>query len=60
MSSLLYGERMKNPKVIECCGEKLELTDSLTNECDECGRLYNAFGQSLRPPEEWEETWDED
>jgi len=37
------------------CGETVVL-DSFTVECPNCGKLYNAFGQELRPREEWEET----
>lgn len=49
------------PAVMLCfCGESLELADSLTNYCDECGRAYNSSGQSLRPPDEWEERYDDD
>ena len=32
----------------ECCGCDVELADSLTNECEKCGALYNGFGQRLR------------
>lgn len=35
------------------CGEKVYLTTN-TNECDECGCLYNAFGQQLADPSEWD------
>lgn len=28
---------------------------SFTNECDKCGQLYNAFGQELAPPNQWDE-----
>lgn len=49
-----------NPGRIRCasCGEPhcLQRGDS---QCD-CGQLYNACGQMLRPREEWEEPWDED
>lgn len=46
-----------NGRVGRCsCGELVTL-GSFTNECDNCGRLYNNFGQSLRPASEWEEDW---
>ena len=37
-------------QVIKCerCGCDVELADSLTNECEKCGALYNGFGQRLR------------
>lgn len=39
----------------ECyCGGTVQLLFD-TNECFNCGRLYNSVGQQLRPPEEWEE-----
>lgn len=25
-------------------------------ECD-CGQMYNAFGQMLRPPDDWDDDW---
>ena len=42
--------RMRYPyTIIKCerCGHELELADSLTNECEHCGALYNGFGQRL-------------
>lgn len=49
---------VREPKVIECkCGEKIELDSSWANECDNCGREYNGFGQLLAPRSQWgEET----
>ena len=35
------------------CGEKVYL-GGFTNECCECGKLYNGFGQELAPIEEWD------
>lgn len=36
-------------KIIKCerCGEDVELSDALTNNCPHCGSLYNGFGQKL-------------
>ena len=31
----------------ECCGKEVQLSDSLTNICENCGALYNGFGQKL-------------
>lgn len=41
---------LRNPFTIncECCGKELWITDPLTNECDNCGALYNGFGQRLK------------
>lgn len=36
------------------CGESIDLIDD-TNECENCGLLFNAFGQELRPLDEWED-----
>lgn len=38
------------------CGEKVILEDQYYGacQCPNCGRWYNLFGQSLLPPEEWE------
>ena len=42
--------RLRNIFTIKCerCGAELWITDALTNECDQCGALYNGFGQRLR------------
>jgi hypothetical protein len=46
----------REPKVIVCCGDKLELPD-FTNTCPHCGSDYNWSGQLLAPREQWgEET----
>ncbi len=38
------------------CGEEVELYDQYMGacECPKCGRWYNLFGQSLLPPDQWE------
>ena len=42
--------------VICSCGERIYLPKGLgVEECWECGKLYNAFGQELASPEEWDE-----
>ena len=42
---------------IKCgCGDTVELTD-FTNECENCGTLYNKFGQKLKPMSEWAEDF---
>lgn len=38
--------------ICDKCGCEVVLNDPLTNECA-CGALYNAFGQSLAPRDEW-------
>lgn len=44
-----------NCSFITCdCGERV-YTNHFTNECPECGKFYNAFGQELAPPEEWDD-----
>lgn len=44
------------PALLLCyCGEVIELRESLTNECDGCGRLYNLSGQLLTPRHYWAE-----
>ena len=40
--------RLPPVKKCECCGEEFYLTNALTNECPECGALYNLFGQRLQ------------
>lgn len=44
------------------CGEKIELYDEYMGacQCPKCGQWYNLFGQSLNPPEDWEEPVDYD
>jgi hypothetical protein len=40
---------------IRCdCGAEVVLEDSMTNECDKCGQLYNGSAQRLAPPEQWD------
>ncbi|WP_287568845.1 hypothetical protein [Thermosipho sp. (in: thermotogales)] len=42
--------------ICDSCGAEVILEDSLTNECEVCGALYNFFGQRLLPQEQWEEN----
>jgi hypothetical protein len=38
----------------ECaCGDIVDLWFDV-NECDSCGQLFNAFGQKLKPEDEWD------
>lgn len=47
-------------KVGDCyCGSNVELSE-FTNECEECGRLFNMAGQDLKPANQWEEVIDGD
>ena len=49
-SDNVYRERF-----LEChCGD-LVYCNSFTNECECCGALYNAFGQMLAPPDQWDD-----
>jgi len=50
----------RSVNIIDCekCCEEVELP-YFTNECD-CGALYNPFGQSLKPVEEWDESYDDE
>lgn len=42
-------------RLIMCnCGATVYL-DGFTNECDGCGALYNAFGQMLASPDQWDD-----
>ncbi len=43
-------------RFIRCthCGEKVYV-DRFTNECYECGKMYNSFGEELAPVAEWDE-----
>lgn len=36
------------------CGNTV-YTNQFTNICPDCGRLYNANGEELAPPEEWDD-----
>ncbi len=48
------SEDVCNNSFITCdCGTTVYL-DRFTNQCAECGKLYNKFGQELAPPEEWD------
>lgn len=46
------------PRAIKCasCGRKHEL-ESGDSVCS-CGQLYNAFGQRLADPSQWDESED--
>lgn len=50
------GSDIDSYKYGECdhCGSTVPLT-AFTNQCPECGALYNSFGQKLAPPEEWDD-----
>lgn len=49
------SEDVCNSSFIVCsCGTTVYL-DRFTNECPECGKLYNGFGQEFAPPNEWDE-----
>lgn len=51
------GAHVHNSYYITCeCGTTVYL-DSNTNECEGCGQLWNGFGQSLKPRNEWEEDY---
>lgn len=51
----------RQPALGECeCGNTVALEDPLTNECEQCGRLYNMVGQELSPRSTWEENYDDD
>ena len=42
-------------RFITCsCGTTV-YCDQFTNECDGCGALYNAFGQRLASPDQWDD-----
>ena len=49
------GNDIYNAFFVTCdCGEKV-FVDRFTNECWNCGRLYNSSGQELAPPDQWDE-----
>lgn len=52
----VFNKQRENRSVKCACGRKhwLTMDDSV---CD-CGQLYNAFGQRLRPQSQWEENDD--
>ena len=47
--------RMSKYRSLIChCGCEVWLNGD-PNECEQCGQLYNAFGQTLAPPSQWDE-----
>ena len=40
------------------CNSLIESFGSSDVSCDECGQLFNAYGQSLKPQSQWEEQDD--
>ena len=52
-----FHQEWKDPDQGTCsCGETFDLIDEYYGacQCPKCHRWYNLFGQSLRPPEDWE------
>ena len=52
-----YRREWKEPDQGTCvCGETVILENQYYGacECPKCGRWYNVFGQSLRPPKDWD------
>lgn len=48
------------PSLAKCeCGEKFYLDGSYygSNQCPQCGRWYNIWGQEIRSPDQWEEDF---
>ena len=40
--------------ILKCsCGQRVPLSNIMTNECEECGQLYNGYGQMLAPRRNW-------
>lgn len=58
--SLNKGQRrgkVYTNKIVKCyCGEEI-ICREFTNECGDCGELYNKYGQHLNPREEWEDDY---
>lgn len=57
------GFRERTANVGKCdCGEEIILMcfpPTYACDCPNCGQYYNAVGQKLKPPEEWEEDYRE-
>lgn len=53
-----YKNHWVEPAVGECvCGEEIVLENQYMGacQCPRCGQWYNIYGQSLIPPEYWED-----
>lgn len=50
-----------NARGVCSCGNEVELFDMYYGacQCDKCGQWYNLFGQTLLPPEQWEDNPEE-
>ena len=48
------GRKLSNA-IIECnhCKSQIELSDSWSNSCDNCGTEYNGSGQELADRSQW-------
>lgn len=53
------AHRWVEPAIGECvCGEQVVLENQYMGacQCPKCGQWYNIYGQSLIPPEYWEDA----
>lgn len=42
-------------RFITCQCDNTVYCDNFTNMCDKCGALYNAFGERLASPDQWDD-----
>lgn len=49
-----HSDHIQRFHSLKCtCGDIVAL-GSFTNECPNCGRMYNSFGQELAPVSQWD------
>lgn len=57
----LHVNRYRDRGSVRCgCGAEVDLECRGDSQCEQCGQLFNAVGQMLRPESEWEERYDDD
>lgn len=52
-------ERDRGSVKCPCCGHEVNMQMGDT-DCEHCGQMFNASGQSLVDPSLWEEPYDEE
>jgi hypothetical protein len=59
ISEIIDSEGFRIGRYWSCyCNNLIESYGGSDVSCDECGQLFNGYGQSLKPQSQWEEQDD--